>query len=311
MAAGNLNSGSFEGGAVTSVFIPLTQSDSVAATTIDLIRQEVKVDLSDGYAAVCGTYWFNNPSEKNIELKVGFPATLKGLKFSAKHWLRYHVNDHEPLIAKDTLLGKHWQWWSLTFQPGATEVKLYYGTGTEGGELHSGSSMQLQNCFRYDLLPDHFWNHTAAGNIWIQMNDGYTTADILGVLPAENFKGGSAILHLNVSDLENDSSGQLVIWYPVLDSNRISIGRVSWEQKFNHLAVWNPDEKTLATLSPFHADDFDGQKKDAELAGYHSLIKWSWLAGLLVVLLGVAYFVITELRSRQLHSSRSGGNTLE
>lgn len=302
---------SIEGGGRTSIFMPLTQEDSLTAASLELFKQEVKVDLYDGYAAVNAIYWFNNASDRIIEIKVGFPSASQGKKYSSKYWIRYHVNNGQPFVAHDTLLETQWLWWKLSFQPGVTEVKLYYGVATDGAMLQTANRTFRQNCLQYDAGQDRKWKGSGAGDIWIQMNDGYTTQDIMGALPALIFQGGSAMLHVNAADLINDSTRQLLIWYPALDSNHTNIHRISWEQKFNHLSMWNPDKKTLTTLTPFYADDFEGKKKSEELDRAHAIEMWKKVAGLLILVLVIGSFIFSELKSRRIHLSRRGGNTRE
>jgi hypothetical protein len=302
---------SIEGGACTSIFVPLTQEDSLVAASLELFKQEVKVDVYDGYAAVNSVYWFNNASDRIVEIKVGFPSASQAKNYSSKYWLRYHVNNGPPFVAHDTLLETSWLWWKLSFRPGVTEVKLYYGVATEGAALPTDNRTLQQNGLQYDAGQDRKWKGSGTGNIWIRMNDGYTTQDIMGVLPPRIFQGGNAILHVNVADLIMDSTRQLLIWYPALDTNNPKINRISWEQKFNHLAMWNPDQKTLTTLTPFYADDFDGKKKSEELDRAHSIEMWKKVAGLLILVLVIGSFMFSELKSRRTHLSRRGGSTRE
>jgi hypothetical protein len=181
---------------------------------------------------------------------VGIPENEK--QFSKVYWLRININDRAPFAARDTLLSEHWLTWRVDFQPGITEMSLYYG-------ISSRLSTKM-NCLQYDFSNYKSWKtDSLRGDLWMRMNGGLTTADIFGVLPDKKFFAGNSIVHGSMSQLMNDSLGSVLICYRSLDSIAVNLSRVSWEMKYSNLTGWNPDKKIIATLQPFSATDFEGK----------------------------------------------------
>jgi len=183
---------------------------------------------------------------------------------------------------------------------GVTEVTLYYGVKTGEAKFISGEKTFSQNCFQYKFENDQAWKQAdEKGEIWFRMNSGYITKDIFGLLPDKKFIAGNSILHAWKKDVSQDSSNKVLIWYRRLDSIPFNAGRTSWEMKYSNLNLWNPDEKTLRTLQPFTANDFEGKQLQQEINQSNTLLRWKWIAGIIVGVVVVLAFVFAEVRKRK------------
>jgi hypothetical protein len=281
----------------TSVFVPLT-IDYAAPEALVLIDQKWKADLYDGYAAVSATYWFSNSSDAALELIVGFPGQLAGASYPAKQWLRIQVGGSAPFAARDSVFEVSWQCWTMKFQPGVTEVQVFYGLKTEAGAATENSHSNGGNSIQFDVGAGQYWKAKPAGELWIQMNGGYTTADIGEVNPAGAFLGGNAILYAGISDLMGDSTRVAGVRYRTLDSVAANLYRISWESKFSQLSKWNPDEGTLSTLDSFVVHTARNGYQDSNHRS-KSLRRWKWFAGISLSMLIIALLIWPELRSRR------------
>jgi len=266
---------------------------------LSIFNQEIKVDLYSGYAAVSADYWIDNSSEKNIQLAVGLPQEGNQESFSAFYWLRIVINHQEPFAVTDTMIGSHFKVWTVNFQPGVTEVNLFYGIRTDEASLSTGEKSIRGNCFRYDFYNDHFRKtDSERGEIWLRMNDGFTTRDVLGLLPDKKFLGGNSILHAWVKDEATDTSSQVLLWYRSIDSLPLNVSSISWEMKYNDLKQWNPDEKILRTLSAFSATDFEGKMLEEEREHAQTIIRLKWLTGLFFASVIIAAFIWSQRRKK-------------
>ncbi|MFI5134256.1 MAG: hypothetical protein ACHQD9_00255 [Chitinophagales bacterium] len=286
-------------GAFCEMFQPISTGDSALMKSISVFNEEIKVDLYSGYAAISANYWFNNSSEKNVQLEVGIPQNENKNLFTDVYWLRIMINHHEPIVATDTLINSHWKIWNITFQPGVNEVNLFYGMKTDGASLISEKKSIRGNCFRYDFSNDRYWkNDLQKSEIWLRMNDGYTTRDVLGLLPDKKFLGGNSILHGWTKELVTDSSSQILLWYRSIDSLPLSVSSISWEKKYDNLKQWNPDEKILRTLAAFSATDFEGKALEEENDHAQMINRLKWIGGILFAFIVITTFIWSQRRKK-------------
>jgi len=273
-----------------SIFQPLNAGDSSLTKSISVYNQQIKIDLFDDFAVVNSIYWFNNTSGKNIEMRVGIPQVES--EFRKVYWLRININDRAPSAARDTNLKEHWQAWMVNFQPGITQVSLYYGVST--------SLASKMNCLRYDFSNYKWWKpDSTRGDFWIRMNGGLTTSDIFGVFPDKKFLAGNSIAHGSISELVKDSTGGVLICYRSLDSVPINLSRVNWEMKYSNLTAWNPNEKIIATLLPFSAIDFEGKKTQQNTSPVDTGNGMQWMIGIFLVCAILALFIWSEWQRRR------------
>src|SRR4026209_838961 len=142
----------------------------------------------------------------------------------------------------------------MSFQPGISEVSLNYGVKTSGAKLKLATTSDSieRNAFGYSLSNYPEWGSGKEnGEIWMRLNDGYITRDILGLLPDKKFLGGNSIVYAAMKDVVNDSAQIVVLLYRNLDEAARIPSNLSWERDFFKVNNWLVNEKILATLSPF------------------------------------------------------------
>ena len=269
-------------GNYASMFHPATTSDSVKADSLTIIDQKIKVDLFPQYAVLYADYWINNPDEESKLIIVGYPE-----KDMTRYWFRVYVNKggpFEPPVQEDDTAGINsspMRKWQVNFLPGVTQVSISFGLST----LDSTGI----NSFRYHF--NQIWNGKGKGEIWLRMNGGLTTSDIISLFPEKNFYAGNSLVHGFIQQLA-DSAGELIIQYRQPDSSGIILSRVQWELLSRKLGFWNPDEKTLATLQPFHLKSEVTPAERNENPEFISK-KISWIIGIVVVIaiLSASFFI--------------------
>lgn len=293
---------------VTSIFQPVLVEDTAAARMISILNQEIRIDVFQGYVVVRADYWFNNPTDENITILTGLPSCYdKADDCTNYYWMRIMINKSAPtapsLLSLDSIehpKGKkvlqdgqntRWQTWITTFQPGVTQVTLNYGIAT-GAEWNKNGTTTKGNAFIYRFSSYTWWRTDANhGEMWLRMNDGYVTKDILGLLPDKKFLAGNSIVHAFFKDVVNDSTQAILLWYRKLDDAAIVPSHVSWEKQFYNVNGWVVNEKILATLSPFSATDYEGKAFQHEVKSASALLRWSLIAAVVIVAVFLILFI--------------------
>jgi len=296
---------------MTSIFQPVVAEDTAAAGMISILNQEIKVDVFQGYVVVHADYWFNNPTKENVTLLTGLPSCYdKNDDCTNYYWMRIRINNGAPststLLSTDSIehfKGKKvlqdnknawWQTWTTTFQPGVTEVTLNYGIAT-GAEFSSNGATIKGNALIYGFSSYGWWGTGAGhGDVWMRMNDGYVTKDILGLLPDKKFLGGNSIVHAAMKDVMNDSAKEILLWYRKLDDTPIVPSHVNWETQFFKVNQWVVNEKILATLSPFSATDYEGTAFQHEVKSASGLLRWSVILTVILITVFLLLFIYSD-----------------
>ena len=291
----------FVNGGSTSIFQPIHDGkDTLMSENIFLLNQQIKIDVFPGYAVVRADYWFNNPSDKEMRFEVGFPScTVSASDCDEFYWLRIMLNNNAPfapqLITTDSLERKDnrkllnspphssWHVWETTFPPGVTEVSMNYGVKTDA-QLIANNDTLKGYAMRYSFSNYRYWKNAAAtGELWMRMNGGYTTRDVLGLLPDKKFLAGNSILHAAMNDVINDSAHEVLLWYRRLDDTPVIPSQVNWETQFYKVNSWVVNEKILRTLSPFSATDYEGKAFDHEVKSASTWLRWSVIISIIIV----------------------------
>jgi hypothetical protein len=69
--------------------------------------------------------------------------------------------------------------------------------------------------------------------------------------------------------------------------------------KFNNLKEWNPNDKTLATLQPFSATDFEGKALQQQVDAANKIESWKWISGLVIAIFVLSVFIFAEIKNRK------------
>ncbi len=294
-------------GGTTSIFQPVYAADTANSKALSIINQQIRIDVFQGYAVVRADYWFNNSSDKEVSFPAGFHSCNKAAAGCDEfYWLRIMVNSGAPFAAHniDSVLagklvaaGDRTSAFNLTFIPGVTEISVNYGIKTAGALLITGRDSISGNAFRYIANGYQWWdNGENKGDLWIRMNGGYTTKDVIGLLPDKMFMGGNTVLHAYLKDVLNNSSDAVLLWYPNIDSTPASLSQVSWETQFYKVNGWKVNEKIMATLVPFSANDFEGKDMNKEAKKDSSLLTWSAIGGGALISIFLLLFIYAEKR---------------
>ncbi|MCY7411370.1 MAG: hypothetical protein LH473_13940 [Chitinophagales bacterium] len=279
-------------------FQPVFINDTAAVHQLVLSKQEIKIDVFPGYAAVRIEMLFINSTDKNIDLSVGFPLCNADSNSKTDcrnlYWVRLSIsgalaiapqlsysNDSSNQMLFNTKNQKlNWQYWNIHFQPGATQMVLNYGIKTSDVQLQTNAKPIEGNGFQFSFLPDNFWNSkNCEKKIWLRMNGGLLTADIMGLRPDSTFLAGNSIVYGDLSNEKND----LIFWYRKTSDFKTS--SVSWEMKYAKLKSWVVNEKIIATLTSFSASDWEGKKFEKQQSDV-AKVKWlNWAIGGMLVLI--------------------------
>ena len=305
------------GAGTASIFQPILSEDTIQSQKISLLNQQIKFDVFQGYVIVRADYWFNNSSDTTIYLLAGLPLCKNPVEANCSelYWLRIMINNGAPqaasVLTNDSLIQKNlhgqkisavsilhgekypsWQTWGITFLPGVTEVSLNYGVNTSDAKLMTGKDSMVGNAFRYSFSNYQWWNSVERGEIWLRMNDGYVTKDILGLLPDKKFLAGNSIVHGTMKDVMNDSAHEILLWYRKLDDAPIIPSHVNWEAQFYKVNDWVVNEKIIATLSTFSATDYEGKAFQHEVQSTSALLQWSVIASVILVIAFLLLFYL-------------------
>jgi hypothetical protein len=166
---------------------------------------------------------------------------------------------------------------------------------TSDAELLINKDPLEGNAFQYSFSNYQWWGSGKEnGEIWLRMNDGYTTKDILGLLPDKKFLAGNSIVHAAMKDVASDSGHKIVLWYRKLNDAVIIPSHVNWEKGFYKVNNWVVNEKILATLSPFSATDYEGKAFLREAQAPSSLLRWPLIAGVAILAIFLLLFIYTR-----------------
>jgi hypothetical protein len=289
-------------------FIPLFKADSIHLGKIQMQRELVLINLYPGFAAVKGEYRMMNTTDQPITIRVGYPingkynaALVDNVMFRDLYNIRALVNDQPANVVKaaegydsvykviDEMQVDNWYYFTCTFAPKQlTKITVYFLTDNSEAQLSRGYSRDKGNAFAYILETGRAWaGKIERGQVLIRLNEGLSLKDFRGVYPLNTLSGDDTHLRFAFTNLEPDSSNNILLWY-----------HSGKHDDFKFETISTNAEKYFTTLDAFPVNEFEGpglkkiDKDDFE--PHDKAMQWLlWIViGLLVLGVGVLIFVI-------------------
>ncbi|MDB5191657.1 MAG: hypothetical protein JWQ96_1220 [Segetibacter sp.] len=255
-----------------SQLYPLLKEDSVHFGKIKIQNQRVLINLYRGFAALKVEFWMYNATNETITMPVGYPLhgnypqpQLEHIFFRDLFKLRVFVNDRRVAFANlnDTathelekdieepikdIKVREWYFWQTTFPAhSVTKITTYFLTNTNDAHLRKGYSGQTQNGFSYLLEKGRGWGqHIDSGSIYIQLNNGLTVKDFLGVIPANKLVGDDTHVQFTFNSFNPSPADNIIIWY-----------KAKKDVEFNFWEVQTKARKYFYELDNFPIDAFN------------------------------------------------------
>lgn len=298
-------------------FIPLFKDDSLHFGKIQMQKELVLIDLFPGFAAVKGEYWMYNTTDQPITLRVGYPingrydaALVENVMFNDLHQLRAKINgqgvrilkaaDYDSLELNDPTEAENWYFFTCVFpSKQLTKISVYFLTNNSEAKLGRGYGRDKGNAFAYILETGRAWaGKIEKGEVLIRLNKGLSLDYFRGVYPVNTLVGDDHHLKFAFTNLEPDSSDNILLWYTP-----------DMPKGFNFQSVSNAATEYYRQLdifpvAEFARNDFKKITKD-DFEPHDSGLTWLWvvLIGIVVmavaVLAGVIYLVVRLVRKRR------------
>lgn len=286
----------------------------VTPQEISLSREKVWVDLFPGFAVVKSVFTFSNQTDQTLSIKIGYPVRgqfptaipalahfddARGLKISVNgqpvstraEQGRSNGNDPSPFTFRV---------WDQTFPPDSlTTITVESILPTQFSRLVGGERFSTGNAFGISLTGAEAWDGPIEQlQVLIRLNGGLMLADIRGLIPDSSYIGNLGHLQVDKTNLEPDSTDNLVIWYngapadypfekkvtPMLEPLRSSM------DTFPVTAFNDP------AFQPLQRRDFDVAAGGITLASvlYFIMFFTPW-----VILIGFVVFIMRGKRKRK------------
>jgi hypothetical protein len=288
-------------------FIPLFKADSIHLGKIQMQRELVLINLYPGFAAVKGEYWMMNTTDKPVTMRVGYPingrynaALVDNVMFRDLHNIKAAVNDQPVDVIRaaegydsvyktiDEMQMENWYYFTCTFAPKQlTKITVYFLTNNNDAQLSRGYSRDEGNAFAYILETGRAWaGKIERGQVLIKLNEGLSLKDFRGVYPVNTLFGDDKHLQYAFTNLEPDSSNNILLWYHPGKEDFVFGSIISNAGKyFKELDAFPLNEFDTTDLKKIDKDDFEPHDKG---------LQWLlWLViGILLIGVGVLVFVI-------------------
>ncbi len=297
-------------------FIPLFKEDSVHLGKIQMQRELVLINLYPGFAAVKGEYWMYNTTDKPVTMRVGYPINgryeadlVEHVMFNDLHKLRALVNDQPANVVRaadgydsvyreiDKMQMENWYYFTCTFAPKQlTKITIYFITNNSDATLGRGYGRDNGNAFAYILETGRAWaGKIESGQVLIKLNDALSLEDLKGVYPVNTLLGDNKHLQFAFTNLEPDSTNNILLWYDGGKKDGFSLDKVltNSDQYFRDLDRF--------PLAEFETNDFKKINKD-DFDPHDSGLTWLWvlLIGIVVLALavlgGIIYLIYRLIR---------------
>ena len=285
-----------------SRFIPLFRADSIHFGKIQMKKELVMINLYPGFAAVKGEYWMYNTTAAPITLRVGYPVNgrydhplVDNVMFNDLYALQVKVNDQQVDVkrpaegydsvhrALDHLQMQNWYYWTCTFAPGQiTKLTVYFLTNNSEAGLRKGYGVDEGNAFAYILETGRAWaGKIEEGQVLIRLNNGLDLKDIRGIYPGKIFYGDDKHLRYTFTNLEPDSSHNILLWYDQDKAKGL---------EFDKITASAP--QYFAALDRFPLSEFNDasfrQVDKTDFRTHNSGLTWLWVMLTMVVVIGLA-----------------------
>ena len=208
--------------------IPMDER-KVTQQGVSLISERVWVDLFPGFAVVKSVFNFTNQTDQAIRIKTGypvsgqFPTSIPALAhFDDARGLEISVNG-QPVSTRleESRSNGHdpspftFQVWEQTFPTDTmTSITVESIIPTQFSRLAAGERFSTGNAFGVSLTGAEAWDGPIGLlQVLIRLNGGLMLADIRGLIPDSSYIGNLGHLQVDKTNLEPDSTDNLVIWY--------------------------------------------------------------------------------------------------
>jgi hypothetical protein len=287
---------------------------SVTPQEISLIREKVWVDLFPGFAVVKSVFTFSNQTDQALTIKIGYPVRgqfptaipalahfddARGLKISVDGQIvsieseegRSNGNDPSPFT---------YQVWEQTFQPDtATTITVESIIPTQFSRLASGERFSTGNAFGISLQGAEAWDGPIGHlQVLVRLNGGLMLADIRGLIPDSSFIGNLGHLQFDQTNMEPDSTDNLLVWYNGAPADYPFEKKVTpmLEPLRNSMDTFPVTAFNDPAFQPLQHRDFDVAAGGITLASvlYFIMFFTPW-----VILIGFVVFILRGKRKRK------------
>ncbi|MEM6805959.1 MAG: hypothetical protein AAF696_31470, partial [Bacteroidota bacterium] len=187
---GNASAPGFWNAGGAEKFRLLFPKDKAAYQMLEMAKEQVSIDLYQGYAVVQGKYWMYNHSDQELKLSIGYPINADKDFWTDSHHRRVDVNldslyELEVWVEGENVPNQLYQWnwhiWENEFKAkDTTLIVVRFIVNTNEARITSGYRSDNTNCFVYLLESGASWDFPIGkGEIRIRLNE----------VPFESFRG--------------------------------------------------------------------------------------------------------------------------
>jgi hypothetical protein len=309
----------------SSDFIPFFFSDSQYLDKIQMQSEQITVLLYPNFAVVRGEYNMLNLSDKEIIFNTGYPINasyenelVSRVSFEDIYGLKVFVDGkdvpNEKLKAGDSSysfdekkrnLYNNWYVWKSEFKPGAiTKIKVYFIVNTSNSILRKGYSRDNDNGFVYILESGKAWaKNIESGRINIQLMDGVTAKDIMGVSPNTKFKindEGNSLIY-DFKNLEPTPKDNVLIRYKS-EKNKTDIQSIvsNSAKYFDEIDRIQPANIFAESYKSFTANDFEVHDSGVNVFAYMMLfLVFGVPIIIILIIVGIVIYIVRRNRKKK------------
>ncbi|MBP9095576.1 MAG: FeoB-associated Cys-rich membrane protein [Ignavibacteria bacterium] len=312
----------------SSDFIPFFASDSLYLDKLQMQSEQITVLLYPNFAVVRGEYNMLNLSNKEIIFNTGYPINasyenelVSRVSFEDIYGLKVFVDGtevpNEKLKAGDSSysfdenkrnLYNNWYVWKSNFKPGAiTKIKVYFIVNTSNSILRKGYSKDTDNGFVYILESGKAWaKNIESGRINIQLMDGLTAKDIMGVSPNSKFTindEGNSLIY-DFKNLEPTPKDNVLIRYKSEKEKSDIQSIVSDATKYyDEIDRIQPANIFAESYKSFSANDFEVHDSGFNVFAYMMIfLVFGVPIIIFLAIAGIVIFIIVRRRKRKKQS---------
>jgi len=309
----------------SSDFIPFFASDSTYLNKIQMQSELITVLLYPNFAVVRGEYNMLNLSDKEIIFNTGYPVNasyenelVSRVSFEDIYGLKVFVDGkevfNEKLKAGDSSysfdenkrnLYNNWYVWKSNFKPSAiTKIKVYFIVNTSNSILRKGYSRDNDNGFVYILESGRAWaKNIESGRINIQLMEGLTAKDIMGVSPNSKFTindEGNSLIY-DFKNLEPAPKDNVLIRYKSAKSKTDIQSIVTDANKYyDEIDRIQPANIFVESYKAFTANDFEVHDSSVNVFSFIMLFLIFGVPILIILAIaGIVIYIVVRRRKKK------------
>jgi hypothetical protein len=206
----------------------LYPEDSTAYKKIQMQSERVFIQLYRGFAVVKGEYFFNNSTNNEIKIKVGYPINnvfpptvfkneLNQVVFDDLYKIKGYFNDIElPLFETPNKDNENWYVWELTFPPNKTiKFDVHFLVNTNNSKTVKGYTNDYKNAFIYLIETGSLWKSPIEkGDFYIQFMDEIIIENCKVSAPSNlEFNSEHNLLHFQLTNYGLKPDDNFIITY--------------------------------------------------------------------------------------------------